>query len=141
MERLPDWHSRYNDFIEKMRQTPFEWGKNDCGPAWAGQVVSVLTGEENPAKEFSGKYKTVRGAVKVMKESNCSDLKELATKTLNVTPTHPSQGYIGDIAVIAAPETPFGYSFGIVNGERVFFRTEKGVGTLDLLECDSVFKL
>lgn len=139
MERLPDWHSRYNDFIEKMRQTPFEWGKNDCGPAWAGQVVSVLTGEENPLQKYADKYDNAMGAARTMKDSGFDDLKELVTAELGES-IHPSKGYIGDIAVIK-DDTPFKYSLGIVNGERVFFRTENGIGTLDLLECDSVFKV
>lgn len=139
MGRVPDWHSRYNEFIEQMRRTPFQWGVNDCGPAWAGYAVSVLTGEKNPLHKYEGKYTDALGAVRVMRDAGFDDLKALMAAELG-EPVHPSRGYIGDIAVIK-DETPFKYSLGIVNGERVFFRTENGIGTLDLLECDSVFKV
>lgn len=139
MERVPDWYVKYNEFVNDMRHTPFEWGKNDCGPSWAGRLVATLRGCENPAAEFSGRYKTPIGAVRVMRESGFQDLKEAVTHYLG-EPQHPSRGYIGDIALIR-DDSSFRYSLGIVNGERVFFRREDGIGTVDLLECDCIFKV
>lgn len=123
-----------------MRQTPFEWGKNDCGPAWAGQVVEIITDEPNPATDLIGRYKTARGGVMLMRRIGYTDLKEAASDMLGRTPQHPSKGAIGDIALIKSDDS-FGYSFGIVNGERVFFRREDGIGTVDLLETECIFKL
>lgn len=140
MTRLPDWHSRYVEFIDEMRRVPFEWGTNDCGAGWAGRVIEVLTGEKNPAALYVGRYSTALGAIRMMNNDGFDDLKELATFILNREPEHPSRGYIGDIALIE-DDSPFGYALGIVNGERVFFRREDGIGTVDLLECDSIFKV
>lgn len=139
MTRLPDWNVRYHAFIESMRKVPFKWGAHDCGPAWAGEAVSVMTGQDNPLGKYKGKYKSLKGAISVMKDAGFSDLKELVAAELG-EPVHPSMGYIGDIAVLH-DESELKYSLGIVNGERVFFRTKDGIGTVDLLECDSIFKV
>lgn len=140
MNRLPDWHSRYVEFINDMRQTPFEWGTNDCGPSWAGAVVTVLTGEPNPAEAHIGKYSSMLGAIKYTKECGFDDLKQAVASFLG-EPVHSSCGYIGDIALFPTGDSALGYSLGIVNGERVFYRMPSGIGTLDLLEADCVFKI
>jgi hypothetical protein len=138
MKRLPDWHSRFVAFIEEMRRAPFEWG-SDCGPSFAGRNVTVLTGEPNPVEEYIGTYSTRAGAIRKMKELGFSDLKQAVASFLG-EPVHPSMGYTGDIACIP-DNSPLGYSLGIVNGERIFFRRPDGVGTLGLLDAESVFKI
>lgn len=140
MTRVPDWFERYCDFINEMRKIPFKWGVNDCGPAWAGAVVALIRGSENPMGSYMGKYKSAIGAARVMRKDGFSDLKELMSAKLGAEPQHPSTGVIGDIALIR-DDSPFGYSLGIVNGERVFFKTENGIGTMGLLECESIFKV
>ncbi len=141
MSRRHDWFSRYSKFIEEMRTVPFEWGKNDCGPAWVGRVVEVITDRENPIARLPSRYKTARGGLRVMRELGYDNLKDAAADVLGTPPQHPSRGAIGDIALIRDEDSGFGYSFGIVNGERVFFRREDGIGTVDLLEAECIFKL
>lgn len=139
MTRLHDWNVRYHEFIEKMRKVPFKWGTDDCGPAWVGEAVATLTGRDNPLGKYIGAYRSSNGAYRTMIDAGFSDLKELVAAELG-EPQHPSTGYIGDIAVIK-DDSKLGYSLGIVNGERVFFRTKTGIGTMDLMECDSIFKV
>lgn len=140
MTRRHDWHSRYVSFIEELRYVPFEWGTNDCGPSWAGRVYEVLTDEPNPAAEYIGRYKSMRGAVRVMRNAGFNDLKEAAEASFGEM-QHPSRGYIGDIALIHDEDSPFGYMFGIVNGERAFFRRPDGIGTVDMSELEGIFKI
>jgi hypothetical protein len=139
MTRLPDWHSRFVTFIDTMRYVPFEWGKTDCGPAWAGGVVEVLTGKPNPAADYIGTYKTRAGAIRKMKEAGFENLKDAVASFLG-EPVHPSTGFTGDIAVVR-DTSPLGYSLGIVNRDRIFFRRPDGIGTIDLLEAEAVFKI
>lgn len=42
--RLPDWPERLADYVESMRDDPFEWGKNDCATFAAG-AVEAITGK------------------------------------------------------------------------------------------------
>lgn len=139
MKRLPDWHSRFVDFINKMRFEPFAWSTGDCGPAWAGAALEALTGEPNPVASYIGTYDTRAGAIRAMKEAGFTDLKQAVAAFLG-EPVHPSRGYTGDIAVIPEP-SPLGYLIGIVNGDRIFVRRPDGIGTLGLLEAESVFKI
>ncbi|QIG67368.1 hypothetical protein EVB39_039 [Rhizobium phage RHph_TM3_3_9] len=138
MSRLPDWHSRFVAFIDEMRRTPFQWG-NDCGPAFAGRCVTVLTGKPNPVEKYIGAYTTRAGAIRAMKEVGFTDLKQAVESFLG-EPSHPSAGFTGDIACVR-DNSPLGYALGIVNGERIFFRRPDGIGTLGLLDADSVFKI
>lgn len=133
-----DWYPKHVEFIETMRRVPFEWGTADCGPAWVGEYVKIVTGVNPVEGRFN--YKTERGAIRAMRKAGYDNLKDAATDILGKTPQHPSSGCIGDIALIKT-EGPFGYAFGIVNGERVFFRREDGIGTVDLLETECIFKL
>lgn len=137
MKRLPDWHSRYVAFIDEMMRTPFEWGTNDCGASWAGQAIEAITGE-NPWKASIGKYKTAKGALRHMKAQGANNLAEVVEQKL--VKYHPAFGVIGDIAAIS-DDSPFGYSLGIVNGERIFTRREDGIGTVDLLAAKWIFKI
>lgn len=135
---MTTWYPEYVKFIEEMRTAPFEWGKNDCGLAWAGRFVEIVTGEKPDVKVRS--YKTKRGAVRAMRELGYKNLKDAAADVLNREPQHPSRGSLGDLALIKS-DGALGYAFGIVNGERVFFRDENGIGTVDLLEASCIFKL
>lgn len=134
---MTTWYPEYVKFIEEMRAKPFRWGEDDCGPAWAGRMVEIVTGK-NPVAP--GKYVSPRGAVRAMRKMGYSNLKEATESILGKPSQHPSMGAIGDIALIK-DDGPFGYAFGIVNGERVFFRQENGLGTKDLLEAECIFKL
>lgn len=133
------WYPEYVKFIDEMRTKPFVWGTDDCGPAWAGRLVEIVTGE-NPVAKHMGTYKTPRGAIGKMKRLGFNDLREATETILGKAPQHPSTGCLGDLALIR-DDTPFGYAFGVVNGERIFFRSENGIGTKDLLEAECIFKL
>lgn len=135
---MHSWYPEYVKFIDDTRNTPFEWGKNDCGIAWAGKIVEIVRGE--PLDIEMGNYSTPIGAVRTMRKMGYANLREAAEGILGVTSHHPSMGAIGDLALIKTDDA-FGYAFGIVNGERVFFRQESGIGTLDLLEAECIFKL
>lgn len=138
MTRLPDWHSRYVAFINEIRLTPFEWG-NDCTVRFVGRLYEVLTGEPNPAIDFDGKYDSMLSAVRAMRDAGFDNLKEAVSHYLG-EPVHPSMAYTGDVACIP-DASPFGYALGIVNGDRIFCRRDDGIGTIDLLQAESVFKI
>lgn len=134
------WYPEYVNFINEMRQTPFEWGTNDCGASWVGRVIEIVTGKNPFADLDLGNYSTAIGAVRAMRKLGYSNLREATEHVLGKPSQHPVTGAIGDIALIR-DESPFGYAFGVVNGERIFFRTESGLGTADLLEAECIFKL
>lgn len=102
-------------------------------------MVEIVTGE-NPVKDIMGSYSTPLGALRKLRKLGYDNLREATESILGKTGQHPSRGSIGDLALLKTDDT-FGYAFGIVNGERIFFRHEAGVGTKDLLEAECIFKL
>lgn len=133
------WYPKYVEFIDEMRHRPFTWGSDDCGIAWAARLVEIVRGE-NPMRDVELNYVSERGAIRALRKLGYDDLKEAAEDILKTPPSHPSTAKLGDLALIKT-DGPFGYAFGAVNGERVFYRQENGIGTTDLLEAECIFKL
>jgi hypothetical protein len=59
MKKL-NWQTDFLKLVEERKDTPFEWGVNDC-VMFAADAVIVM-GNEDPAKASRGKYKTEAGA-------------------------------------------------------------------------------
>lgn len=137
LTRRHDWREHYEAAIDEIRFTPFAWGTHDCGPSLAGRLVKALTGEDLAA-EYAGTYTDPRGAVRIIREAGFSSLGEMVASMLPVG--HPSEAQIGDIAAIKE-DGPIGHVLGVVNGERIYVLTEKGIGTVDLLDAEMIFKV
>lgn len=131
MMRLPGWRARMTAFIDQVRRTPFAWGAFDCGPAFAGRHVALMTGEDVSAR-WRGRYDSAESALELIRDAGFTDLGALVGSVLE--PCHPSQLRIGDLAGVVSGDA-FGVGLGIVNGERVFVPAARGLGTVDLLGC------
>ena len=55
-----NWVIDFLNFVEANKDKPFEWGVNDCVMFAADSVM--LMGNEDPATESRGRYKTETGA-------------------------------------------------------------------------------
>ncbi|MFD1330264.1 DUF6950 family protein [Mycoplana ramosa] len=137
LTRLPDWRRRYEAAIDDIMRTPFAWGTHDCGPGLAGRLVLAMTGTDLSA-QYAGTYKDAAGAARLIKRLGFKDLAGLVGSMLPAI--HPSRAEIGDIAAIAV-DGPIGHALGVVNGERIFVLTETGIGTVDLLDAATCFKV
>lgn len=138
LTRLPNWRSRFEAAIDEIKFVPFDWSsQHDCGPGLAGRLVYAITGQDLTV-EFQGRYKTAKGALKVMKSAGFDNLADLVASIL--LEIHPSEASLGDI-VAYEMDSPFGYALGVVNGERVFVLRPEGVGTMDLLAAKRAFKV
>ncbi|SEH22522.1 hypothetical protein [Rhizobium sp. NFR12] len=137
LTRLPDWRRRYEATIDDIKTRPFKWGVHDCGPGLAGRLVLAMTGVDLSAN-FSVDYTDAASAARKIRDLGFSSLGELVGALL---PTiHPSQAEIGDVAALLMPG-PIGHALGVVNGERIFVLTDTGIGTVDLLDAVSCFKV
>lgn len=137
LTRIQLWRGPFEALIDDIKAKPFVWGENDCGPALAGRMVEALTGQDL-CGEYRGRYRSRRGALKLMREAGFDDLADLvATKLPEI---HISQATVGDIAAIPV-DTPFRHALGVVNGERVFVLTANGIGTVDLFDAARAFKV
>lgn len=137
MTRLSDWRTRYNALIDDIRAKPFEDGSHEC---FKGLAVPVLVAIRGDAGKFStARYKTMRGGLGLMKRRGFANLADVLASEL--TEIHPSRATVGDLAAIPAPDSPFGYAIGVVNGDRVFVLLDKSLGTRSLMEVERAFSV
>ncbi|WP_274426742.1 DUF6950 family protein [Chelativorans sp. YIM 93263] len=137
MQRVPGWRLRFDAVIDEIKYSSFAWGERDCGPWLVGRVVEAVTGEDLAAP-YRGRYRTYRGAVRVMREQGYHNLGDLVASML--PEIHPSQAKIADIAAFA-DDTELGFSLGPVNGDRVFVMQKDHLGTMGLLKAKRAFKV
>ena len=78
------------------------------------------------------------GALGVLRNDGFADLGDLVASVL--PEIHISRGRIGDVAAIPADDG-FGFTLGVVNGERIFVLRPDGFGTVDLLAAGRAFRI
>lgn len=139
--KLPDWPSRLAERIHAQAGVEPEWGKADC-ISWAADCVLAMTGEDD-LHAARGKYKSARGALRVLRNTYGVKLPIDLMDLLWGPRVHISQARIGDLVVMAESE-PFnmGPAVGVCYGRRsLFVGTEAGnsglvaVETLSLEHC------
>lgn len=114
--RIPAWEDALVNYIAIKRHEPFEYGVNDCCLFAAGAVIEV-TGED-PMAEFRGKYDSLKGSLKVIKEIGAGTLEAtLDGKFPEVGIGHAQRG---DLAF-------FDGSVGVVMGGFAYFASDDGL--------------
>jgi hypothetical protein len=114
--RISAWEEALADYIAIKRHEPFEYGVNDCCLFAAGAVIAV-TGED-PMPEFRGKYDSLKGSLKVIKEIGAGTLEAtMDSKFLEIEIGHAQRG---DLAF-------FDDSVGVVMGNFAYFVSDDGL--------------
>jgi hypothetical protein len=114
--RIPAWEDALVNYIAIKRNEPFEYGVNDCCLFAAGAVIEI-TGED-PMPEFRGKYDSLKGSLKVIKEIGAGTLEAtLDGKFPEVGIGHAQRG---DLAF-------FDGSVGVVMGGFAYFASDDGL--------------
>jgi hypothetical protein len=102
--------------MAEKRHEPFEYGVNDCCLFAAGAVLQI-TGKD-PMVEFRGKYDSLKGSLKVIKEIGAGTLEAtLDAKFPEVAIGHAQRG---DLAF-------FDGSVGVVMGGFAYFASDDGL--------------
>lgn len=136
MKRYSFWRTALADYINRVAYRPFQWGDHDCGLFAAG-AVEAMTGEDFAAG-LRGRYKTKKGALRLMKKAGHADHVAMAAATLEEI--HPSHAMIGDVAVVPGEG---GEALGIVQGDRIYAigPGETRIGTVPLLSASRAFRV
>jgi hypothetical protein len=114
--RIPTWEEALVNYMAEKRHEPFEYGVNDCCLFAAGAVLQI-TGED-PMPEFRGKYDSLKGSLKVIKEIGAGTLEAtLDGKFPEVGIGHAQRG---DLAF-------FDGSVGVVMGGFAYFASDDGL--------------
>lgn len=135
--RREDWRKRLGIYVDTLRRKPYAFGTQDCWLFVAG-AVAAMTGEDY-AKPHRGRYKTARGALGIVKRAGASNMAEFAGLVLEEHAS-PVFAQIGDVMAIPTKDA-FGFSLGILNGERVLVVTPNGIDTRDRSEATRAFKV
>lgn len=134
MDRLPDWKPRLIAWLTSIAGTPFAPGTHDCALFVAG-AIHAMTGED-PAAPFRGRYTTVRGGLRVIRDAGFGDPVEMVASRLEEVA--PLMAQVGDIAVVDTPEGP---ALGVVAGAEILVLGLDGLGAVPLVEGKRAFKL
>lgn len=112
MTRVEYWPQVLADFLAAADR-PFCWGTWDCG-LMAANCVLAMTGVDIAA-EFRSRYKTARGARRVMRGSMGEMMTRVAA-TYGMPEVHIRLAQRGDMVMI---DTPLGEALGICTGATV----------------------
>lgn len=124
LKRLDNWRSRYADFMDETRRTPFVWGESDCAMGFAFGAVEAVTGHDMGA-EFAGKYASEEEAVAIVKAKGVTNLGDFIG--LYLPEQHPSEARAGDIGFVQE-RNPLKGSLCIFDATGVFVKTTEGHG-------------
>lgn len=116
MERISTWDAALSDYIASKRDVPFEYGVNDCC-VFATGAVEAITGEDKFA-EFRGKYDSLKGSIRALKEIGEGDLESTFDARFPVIPIASAQR--GDLVLLDD-------SVGVVAGRFAWFVSDDGL--------------
>ena len=129
MPRIDHWEQALALAIETARAEPFVWGRHDC-PSFAFETRAALTGGEDIAALWRGRYSTALGGQRVLRRLGWRSLEEMGRALLAVPLEHCLAAQRGDLVLARDPE-----AFGVVLGARAAFVAPEGLVSLPLREC------
>lgn len=126
--RIEGWEVRLVEAIEAARARPFVWGENDCATVVA-DVRKALTGDDMAA-EWRGRYRTARGAMRLIRSMGHATLAEAVTARLG--PPLPSVLMAGRGDVLLHPD---GLAIGFCAGAHGLFPGPDGLVPVPFETC------
>lgn len=134
MMRQPDWKLRLIQYLSEAARTPFAPGRHDCALFAAG-AVEAMTGMDY-ARPFKGRYTTLKGGLRILREAGFADAVALAAAWLpEIAPAFAAPG---DLAVI---DTAAGPALGVVQGAGIYVLTPDRLGVVPLLGASRAFRV
>lgn len=115
MQRHPQWRARLAAALDDLSTQPFVWGSRDCLTGLFQGALGAVTNTD-ATLAWRGRYRSARGAVRVMRADGHADLASLVSSLL--PEIDPDAAQLGDIAAIPSGDS-FGYGLGIVTGETI----------------------
>jgi hypothetical protein len=129
MTRVDHWERLLAAAIDTARAKPFVWGVHDC-PTFAFEVRMILTGGEDIAALWRGRYTTALGGARVMRRLGWASLEVMGRALLGEP--HPAVllAQRGDIVLADT-----GLGFGICTGASAVGMAPEGLVTVPLTSC------
>jgi hypothetical protein len=129
MARVDHWERLLAAAIDTARAKPFVWGVHDC-PTFAFEVRMILTGSEDIASLWRGRYTTALGGARVMRRLGWASLEDMGYALLGEPRPAVLLAQRGDIVL-----SDTGLGFGICNGASAVGMAPAGLVTVPLSSC------
>ena len=129
LPRVEHWERLLAAAIETARTKPFAWGQHDC-PTFAFETRTALTGGEDVAALWRGRYSTALGGQRVMRRLGWTSLEEMGRALLGDPRASVLLAGRGDIALADT-----GLGFGICVGASAVGMAPEGLVTVPLTSC------
>jgi hypothetical protein len=123
------WEAVLAAAVEHARIHTFIWGTHDCA-TWAFDLRRDLTGGDDTAALWRGRYHTARGAARVMRRLGWTSMSEAGTALLGASLADVRLAQRGDLVL-----SPDATSFGVCLGAQVAFLALEGLTLRALTSC------
>jgi len=133
--RVAGWTSLLAARLEAARDKPFVWGQHDCA-TWAFDLRRDLTGGEDVAALWRGRYRTQMGAVRVLRRLGWHSLEAAGLDLLGAPLANLMLAQRGDM--VLGGEDP---AFGICIGAQAGFVSPEGLVLLPLDRCHLAWRV
>ncbi|WP_426037459.1 DUF6950 family protein [Cypionkella sp. TWP1-2-1b2] len=127
--RALGWELRLAAAVEGARGRPFVWGQHDCA-LWAFDLRRDLTGDDDMAALWRGRYRTARGAVRLMRRLGWLSLETAGRDLLGEPLLSLHLAQRGDLVLANS-----GLGFGICLGARAAGIASSGLVLVPLSAC------
>ena len=129
MARVDHWERLLAAAIDTARAKPVVWGVHDC-PTFTFETRMILTGGEDVAALWRGRYTPALGGERVMRRLGWASLEDMGRALLG----EPRQSVLlaarGDIVLADS-----GLGFGICTGASAVGMAPEGLVTVPLTSC------
>ena len=129
MPRVEHWERLLAAAIDTARAKPFVWGVLDC-PTFAFEVRMILTGGEDIAALWRGRYTTALGGERVMRRLGWASLEDMGRALLGEPRRSVLLAKRGDVVLADT-----GLGFGICTGASAVGMDPEGLVTVPLTSC------
>lgn len=136
LTRTEGWPERLHEFIDLMREEPFEWGRFDCC-LFAADAVRVMTGWDGAAA-LRGRYSTEAEALALLAEQP-GGLHGYVSAQLGDA-SGPLSAQRGDVVMLAATDTRMA-GLGVCLGPAAAFVSTRGICMIPLDQCIAAWRV
>ena len=129
MPHVDHWERLLAAAIDTARAKPFVWGVHDC-PTFAFETHMLLTGGEDIAALWRGRYTTALGGERVMRRLGWASLEDMGRALLGEPRLSVLLAKRGDIVLADT-----GLGFGICTGADAVGMAPDGLVSVPLISC------